>query len=136
MPWQFQVCWALETSLLCQTLGLFYHLWCRRTDAHNQITLKGRSRCWLIRPWAADTFLFGYILSLLLRYATEDAYVLILILGKRLQVVCKEVFGFNLKMGCYVVMVKDTGFGITVLEFFPGLPLTSSVDLESLSLSF
>lgn len=74
---------------------LFYHLWCRRTDILDQVTLKGSSRCWLTRPWVADTFLFAYMLSLLLRYATEDAYVLILVSGKLLQVVCKEVVGFN-----------------------------------------
>lgn len=62
---------------------------------HDQITFKGISKCGLRRLWLAYTFLFEYILSLLPRYAMENASFLVLVSGKLLQFVCKEVLGFE-----------------------------------------
>lgn len=47
MPWQFQVCWALVTSSLDESLeDCLYYKCCKRTD-HDQITFKGSLTCWL-----------------------------------------------------------------------------------------
>lgn len=49
----------------------------------------------LARFWSADTFLFEYILLVLLIYAKENACIIILVSEKLLQVVGKEVLEFD-----------------------------------------
>lgn len=64
---------------------LLYYICYGRTEVRDQITFKGISR--LAKFWLADTFLFECIILVLLIYASENVYILILVSGKLLQVV-------------------------------------------------
>lgn len=80
--------------------GRLLHCVCwRRTDVHDQVAFKGSSKCWLTRLCLADTFLLEYILSLLVRYATENAYFLFWSQESYYNLFVKKCLNLNVKNG-------------------------------------
>lgn len=64
---------------------LLYYICYGRTEVRDRSTCKSNSR--LAKFWLADTCLYECIILVLLIDATENAYILILLSGKLLQVV-------------------------------------------------